>query len=161
MDYEMIAWIVVLVVAVVVEIISLGLSSIWFAGGALVALIVAALNGPLWLQIILFLVVSFLLLIFTRPIAVKYFNKDRIRTNAESIVGKQGIVITELNNLRGLGQVSVGGQEWSARSADDGQVIYEGSVVEIVAISGVKLICKPIPEVAPAVTEAPKAEAKA
>ncbi|MBR4732451.1 MAG: NfeD family protein [Lachnospiraceae bacterium] len=159
MDYEMIAWIVVLVVAVVVEIISLGLSSIWFAGGALVALIVAALNGPLWLQIVLFLVVSFLLLIFTRPIAVKYFNKDRIRTNAESIVGKQGIVITELNNLRGLGQVSVGGQEWSARSADDGHVIYEGSVVEIVAISGVKLICKPIPEVAPAVTEAPKAEA--
>ncbi|MCR5459082.1 MAG: NfeD family protein [Acetatifactor sp.] len=161
MDYEMIAWIVVLVVAVLVEIISLGLSSIWFAGGALVALIVAALGGPIWLQVILFLVVSFLLLIFTRPIAVKYFNKDRIRTNAESIVGKQGIVITELNNLRGLGQVSVGGQEWSARSSDDGQVIYEGSVVEIVAISGVKLICKPIPEVAPTVTEAPKAEAKA
>ena len=158
MNYEMIAWVVVLVVAVVVEIISLGLSSIWFAGGALVALIIAALGGPIWLQVLLFLIVSFLLLIFTRPIAVKYFNKDRVRTNAESIVGKQGIVVSELNNLRGLGQVSVNGQEWSARSADDDQVIYEGSVVEIVAISGVKLICRLVEEAAP-VSKAPKAEA--
>ena len=144
MDYQMIAWIVVLILAVVIEIITMGLSSIWFAGGALVALIVAALHGPFWLQVIFFLVVSFLLLIFTRPIAVKYFNKDRIRTNAESIVGKQGIVLSQIDNLKGQGQVSVGGQEWSARSADDDQVLEERSVVEIVAISGVKLICKPV-----------------
>ena len=102
MDYQMIAWIVVLIVAVVFEIITLGLSSIWFAGGPLVALIVAALGGPLWLQIVLFVVVSVLLLLFTRPIAVKYFNKDRVRTNAESIVGKQGIVLAEVDNLRAL-----------------------------------------------------------
>ena len=143
MDYQMIAWIVVLIVAVVFEIITLGLSSIWFAGGALVALIVAALGGPLWLQIVFFVAVSVLLLLFTRPIAVKYFNKDRVRTNAESIVGKQAIVLAEVNNLKGVGQVSVGGQEWSARCVSDDRVLEEGSVVEVVAISGVKLICKP------------------
>ena len=142
MDYQMIAWIVILILAVVVEIITLGLSSIWFAGGALVALITAALGGPPWLQILLFVVISLVLLLFTRPIAVKYFNQDRVRTNAESIVGKQAIVLTEVDNLKGQGQVSVDGQEWSARSANDDQVLVEGSVVEIVAISGVKLICK-------------------
>ncbi len=146
MDYQMIAWIVVLIIAVVVEIITLGLSSIWFAGGALIALIVAAFHGPIWLQILCFAVVSIVLLLFTRPIAVKYFNKDRVRTNAESIVGRQAIVLSEVNNLKGEGQVSVGGQEWSARSTDDAQVLDEGSVVEVVAISGVKLICKPVKE---------------
>lgn len=143
MDYLMIGWIAVLVVAIVVEIITLGLSSIWFAGGALVALFVAALHGPWWLQVILFFVVSIVLLIFTRPIAVKYFNKNRVRTNVESAVGKQAIVLKEVSNLKGTGKVSLGGQEWSARSSDDDTELEEGSVVEVVAISGVKLICKP------------------
>lgn len=142
-DYEMIAWIAVLIIAVVVEIISLGLSSIWFAGGALMALVIAALNGPLWLQIVSFFAVSILLLIFTRPIAVKYFNRDRVRTNAESVVGKQAIVLSEVNNLKGTGQVSLAGQEWSARSTDDDIILEDGEVVEVMAISGVKLICKP------------------
>ncbi|MBP5281300.1 MAG: NfeD family protein [Lachnospiraceae bacterium] len=142
-DYEMIAWIAVLIIAVVVEIISLGLSSIWFAGGALIALVIAALNGPLWLQIVCFFAVSIVLLIFTRPIAVKYFNRDRVRTNAESVVGKQAIVLSEVNNLKGTGQVSLAGQEWSARSTDDDIILEEGEVVEVMAISGVKLICKP------------------
>ena len=121
----MIAWIVILIVAIIVEIITLGLTSIWFAGGALVALIAAALHAPLWLQILLFVAVSLLLLLFTRPIAVKYFNKDRVRTNAESIVGRQGVVTETIDNLQ-----------------DEDQVIEKGSVVEVVAISGVKLICK-------------------
>lgn len=143
MDYEMIVWIAVLIAAVGIEIITLGLSSIWFAGGALMALIVVAFHGPIWLQIACFVVVSFLLLIFTRPIAVKYFNKDRVRTNVESIVGKQAIVLAEVSNLKGCGKVSVGGQEWSARSASDDVILEEGSVVQVIAISGVKLICKP------------------
>lgn len=153
MDYDMIAWIVVLIAAVIIEIITLGLSSIWFAGGALVALIVAAFHGPVWVQIACFVVVSLLLLFFTRPIAVKYFNKDRVRTNAESVVGRQGIVKNEVNNLKGLGMVTVGGQEWSAKSAQDNEVLTEGSVVEVVAISGVKLICTPVLGVAPVVEE--------
>lgn len=144
MEIDMIVWIVALIVAIVVEIITMGLTSIWFAGGALIALIAAALHGPLWLQIACFVVVSILLLVFTRPIAYKYFNKGRVRTNAESVVGKQAIVVSTVDNLQGAGQVTVEGQEWSARSTDNDTVLEQGSVVEVVAISGVKLICKPV-----------------
>ena len=84
--------------------------------------------------------VSLVLLYFTRPIAVKYFNKDRVKTNAESLVGKQAIVTSEIDNLQGIGQVTVGGQEWSARSTAEGVTLPVGSVVIIRAISGVKLM---------------------
>ncbi len=146
MNTQIIVWIAILIISIVVELISLGLTSIWFAGGALIALIAAAVGGPLWLQIISFVVVSLLLLIFTRPVALKYFNKDRVRTNVESLVGKQAVVLSKVDNLQGTGQVSVGGQEWSARSADDGQVLEQGDVVSIIAISGVKLICRAVPQ---------------
>ena len=142
MNEMVILWLIVLILAIVIEVITLGLTSIWFAGGAILAIIAALLHANIGIQIALFVLSTILLLYFTRPIAVKYFNKDRVRTNAESIVDKQGIVIAEVDNLKGVGQVSVGGQEWSARSANDDQILEEGSVVEIVAISGVKLICK-------------------
>lgn len=142
----MIVWLIVLIVAIVVEIISLGLTSIWFAGGALVAVILAAFSLPAWLQVLVFLAVSMVLMIFTRPIAVKYFNKDRVRTNVESMVGRQAIVISEIDNLQGIGQVTVGGQEWSARSEDDSQRFAVGTVVDVVAVSGVKLIVREDPQ---------------
>lgn len=141
---EVIFWLVILIAALIVEVLTMGLTTIWFAGGALIALIAAALGGPLWLQIGVFLVVSIVLLIFTRPLAVKYFNKDRVRTNVESLVGKQAIVLSRIDNVQGIGQVSVSGQEWSARSYTDNEKMEQGAVVTIVAISGVKLICKPI-----------------
>ncbi|HBA68533.1 MAG TPA: NfeD family protein [Lachnospiraceae bacterium] len=139
MDYT-IFWLVALVLFIIIEIATMGLTTIWFAGGALLAVIAAALGLPLVVQIILFFIVSFVLLYFTRPIAVKYFNKDRVKTNAESLVGKQAIVISEIDNLQGIGQVTVGGMEWSARTAEDGMKLVVGSVVNIVAINGVKLI---------------------
>lgn len=139
-------WLVVVILSIIVELISLGLTTIWFAGGALVAAAAAAAGAPLWLQIILFLIVSIVLLAFTRPIAVKYFNKERIRTNAESLVGRQGIVISEIDNLQGTGQVTVGGQEWSARSDVDGKLIPPGTIVRIMAINGVKLIVQEDPD---------------
>lgn len=142
MSEMMILWLVVLIVSIVVEIISLGLTSIWFAGGAIVALILSAVSLPLWLQILVFLVVSIVLMIFTRPIAVKYFNKDRVRTNVESMIGRQAIVISEVNNLQGIGQVTVGGQEWTARSEDDNKNLAVGTVVQVVAVNGVKLIVR-------------------
>ena len=77
-----IVWLAILIILVVIEIFTLGLTTIWFAGGALVAILVAALGGPVWLQIIIAAVVSAVLLFFTRPIAMKYFNRDRERTNA-------------------------------------------------------------------------------
>lgn len=133
-------WLIVFVVCIVIEIITMGLTTIWFAGGALFAAVGAALGAPFWLQIALLLVVSLVLLYFTRPIAVKYFNKDRVKTNVESLVGKQAIVISEIDNLQGIGQVTVGGREWSARATVEGVKLPVGSVVVIRAISGVKLM---------------------
>ncbi len=139
---EMIIWLVLLIVAIVAEVLTMGLTTIWFAGGALVAIFAAILNAPVWLQVVLFLVVSLVLLIFTRPVAVKYFNKDRIKTNAESLVGRQAIVTVEIDNLQGIGQVTVGTQEWSARSYDNGIRIPVGTVVDVLAINGVKLMVR-------------------
>ncbi len=133
-------WLAVFVICIVIEIITMGLTTIWFAGGALIAAVAAALGAPLWLQIALMVAISLVLLYFTRPIAVKYFNKDRVKTNVESLVGKQAIVISEINNLQGIGQVTVGGQEWSARTTKEGITLPVGSVVMIRAISGVKLM---------------------
>ena len=133
-------WLIIFVACIVIEIITMGLTTSWFAGGSLVAAVSAAFSAPLWLQLLLFVAVSFVLLYFTRPIAVKYFNKDRIKTNVESLIGKQAIVISEIDNLQGIGQVTVGGQEWSARTVKDGITLPVGCVVVIRAINGVKLM---------------------
>ncbi|MBO5209646.1 MAG: NfeD family protein [Lachnospiraceae bacterium] len=135
-----IMWLVLLVVLVIIELATMGLTTIWFAGGALVAALVSIPGTPIWLQIIVFLVVSALLLYFTRPIAVKYFNRDRIRTNTESLIGRQAIVISEINNIEGTGQVNAGGMEWTARSSYNNVVLPVGAVVTILGIDGVKLI---------------------
>lgn len=133
-------WLSIFVACIVIEIATMGLFTIWFAGGSLIAALVAAVGGPFWLQIALFFVISLVLLYLTRPIAVKYFNKDRVKTNAESLVGQQAIVISEINNLQGVGQVTVNGQEWSARNVKGDKELPIGSVVIIRAISGVKLM---------------------
>lgn len=142
----MIVWLVVLIAAIAIEVGTLGLTTIWFAGGALAAVAAAAFSFPIWLQGLIFLVVSLVLLVFTRPIAVKYFNKDRVRTNVESMIGRQAIVISEIDNLQGIGQVTVGGQEWSARSDNDKIPMAVGTVVEVVAVSGVKLVVREDPQ---------------
>lgn len=143
MSEIMIFWLVLLIIAIVAEVLTMGLTTIWFAGGALVAILAALLHAPIWLQVILFFLVSLLLLFFTRPIAVKYFNKDRVKTNVESMVGRQAVVTGEIDNLQGIGQVTLSGQEWTARSTDEKVRIPVGSVVDIVSVSGVKLIVKP------------------
>ena len=133
-------WVILLVGFVVIEVATMGLTTIWFAGGALAAVIMAALHLPSYVQIATFIVVSMVLIFFTRPIAVRYFNKDRVKTNAESIVGKKAIVTGAIDNIKAKGQVTVSGMEWTARSVSDDVTIAEGAVVTIVAISGVKLI---------------------
>lgn len=133
-------WLILLIGLIIIELMTMALTTVWFAGGALAAAIVAGIGGPVWLQVVVFLFVSLMLLLFTRPIAVKYFNKDREKTNVESMIGKQAIVISEIDNIEGIGQVTVGGQEWSARSLDDMVKLPIGAVVYIRAVSGVKLI---------------------
>ena len=140
-------WLIVLVVLIATEIATMGLTTIWFAAGALVAAIISLLGGNVWWQVGIGLVVSLLLLFFTRPIAVKYFNRERVRTTVESLVGRQAIVISEVNNLQGTGQVNISGQEWSARASSDSVTYPVGSVVNVVAISGVKLIVEERKEV--------------
>ena len=132
-------WLIVFAVLIIVELATMGLTTIWFAGGAVIACVVAAFNLPIWLQIVAFLVVSVLLLYFTRPIAVKYFNKSRTRTNIESMIGKQAVVMSEIDNIQGIGQVKVNGMDWSARSFDD-VTIPAGKVVVVRAVDGVKLL---------------------
>lgn len=143
MDEVMIFWMVLLILCIGIEVLTLGLTTIWFAAGALVAIFAALLYAPIFVQVILFLLVSLLSLFFTRPIAVKYFNRDRVKTNVESMVGRQAIVTDEIDNLQAAGQVTVNGQEWSARSWDDKVRIPTGAVVVVTAISGVKLIVRP------------------
>lgn len=133
-------WTVLLILLVAVEIATMGLTTIWFAAGALAATIAAACNVPLFIQVALFLIVSVLMLVFTRPVAMKYFNKDRVKTNVEGLVGLKGIVTEEISNVKSCGQVTLNGMEWTARSARQGCVIPEGSVVVVKEIRGVKLI---------------------
>lgn len=141
MDFYSIFWLAALIIFLVAEIITLGLTSIWFAGGALVSFIASFLGANLIVQIILFLVVSIVLVAVTRPLASKYFNKNRTKTNIDAVVGKRGFVVTEIDNLKGQGEVSLAGQVWTARSADN-SVIGKDIEVEVVAIEGVKLIVK-------------------
>ena len=133
-------WLILLIVFLLVEIATMGLTTIWFAGGAVLTIWLTLVGEPVYLQIIVFFVVSGVLLAFTRPIAVKYFNKDRVRTNAESLVGREAIVVSEVDNLQGIGRVTVGGQEWSARTVASGAKLPVGTVATIRAIDGVKLI---------------------
>ena len=137
---EAIVWLAVAIVLLVVEIITLGLTTIWFAGGALVACVAAALQADFLVQMILFLVVSVVMLFFTRPVAVRYMNKNRTKTNAESLMGKEAVVLQEINNLKASGQVQLNGIEWMARAENMEDVIEKGAIVYVKKIEGVKLI---------------------
>lgn len=134
-----IIWLVVLAILLVIEFLTLGLTTVWFAGGVLVAFLVSLAGGPLWLQLLLFIAVSVVLLLFTRPLAVKYLNKDVQKTNVDSIPGQKGIVTATIDNLKAEGQVTIQGMEWTAR-AKNGNTIEKGKVVRVTAVEGVKLI---------------------
>lgn len=133
-------WLSLFVVLVLVELFTMGLTTIWFAGGALVATLAAIFDLQVWVQVFLFLAVSILMLYFTRPIAVKYFNRDRTKTNVEACIGRQVIVTSEVNNRQGIGQVMLNGQEWTARTTEEGVSLSVGTVGVVKAVSGVKLI---------------------
>ncbi len=144
---EVIAWLIALIVFLVIEGITVTLVCIWFAGGALIGMLAAALHAPIWLQVLLFLLVSIILLVYTRPIAMKYFNKDRTKTNVSGVIGKQAIVVDEIDNLQGFGKVTVGGQEWTARSVVEAEIIPVGTVVVVEEVKGVKLMVRSTPKV--------------
>ncbi len=137
---QAVVWLALLVALLIIEAVTLGLTTIWFAGGALVAFIMATVGAELLVQIIVFCVISVLLLIVTRPAAVRWVNKGRTKTNAESLVGATAVVTEAIDNLAGKGQVQVKGQYWTARSSGEERKIEAGKTVKIKSISGVKLI---------------------
>ncbi len=136
-------WLVVMVVFLLAEAGSVALMCIWFAGGALAALIAALLGGQLWLQIVLFLLVSGVLLAALRPLTKKYWKPRLTKTNVDAMVGKQGYVSVEIDNLNATGQVKLGSMEWTARS-ESGDVIPQGALVKVERIEGVKAIVSPV-----------------
>ena len=133
-------WLAVIVICLIIEAVTLGLTTSWFAGGALIAFIASLFRVPIAIQFFLFFIVSLALLFLTRPIAIKYFNKDRIKTNVDTLIGKQAVVISEINNLKGEGTVILEGKEWTARSNAKHEILEDGMVVKILRIEGVKLI---------------------
>jgi membrane protein implicated in regulation of membrane protease activity len=136
-------WLGVLVLAVIVETLTFALVSVWFVPGALIAMILAFFPAiPLWVQIVVFLVVTLLLLIFIKPISSKLLIGKRVATNADAVIGEAAVVTETINNLEAKGQVKVRGQVWSARAADKNATYEIGEVLNVVAIEGVKLICK-------------------
>ena len=135
-------WLAAVIVLGVVEALTVGLVTVWFALGALAALISSLFGGPLWLQILLFIVVTAVTLVTTRPLVKKYFGKSSHKaTNADMVIGKQAHVTEDIDNLMGEGAVKCMGKEWSARS-ENGEAIAKGETVTAVKIEGVKLIVK-------------------
>ena len=126
-------WLIAFVVLLGIEAATMALTTIWFAGGAL-------LGVSVQVQLAAFVIVSFILLFFTRPFALKYVNHNTVKTNSESLIGKHAKVTTEVNNTEGTGAAVLNGQEWTARAEDDGKIYPAGTLVEVKDIRGVKLI---------------------
>ena len=135
-------WLILFVVLLIVEIFTMVLTTIWFAAGALAAFLVGMLGLGLPVQAATFIVVSVILFVVTRPIAVRFFNQEREKTNVEGLIGQQGLVKQDIDTLQATGQVEVRGQEWSARTeAPDGKIL-KGTTVVVDGIQGVRLIVR-------------------
>ncbi len=135
-------WLVALIVFALAEAATVGLVSIWFAGGALVALVAAALNAPVWLQVVLFVVISLILLISLRPLVQKLSKSRPTPTNVDRHIGQRALVTEDINNLAETGAIRLDGIIWTARS-ESGQVIPAGTVITVDRISGVKAFVSP------------------
>lgn len=136
-------WLGITIVAAVVEAAVPALVSIWFVPGGLAALICALAGGPEWLQIALFLVLSCLALVFTRPLAKRLQKPEPVGTNADRVLGAQAVVTEDIDNLLSQGRVSVLGNSWAARSVQPQGKIPAGEQVTVERIEGVKLIVAP------------------
>ncbi len=139
---ETIFWLIVVAIMLIIEIFTLGLTTIWFSLGAVVSAVAAGLGAPIWLQVFLFVIVSVLVMVLVRPFAMKVVNKERTRTNIEEVIGKKAVVIEKIDNRNGLGKVRFRGVEWTARSTDETAVIDVDENVIIESVSGVKLMVK-------------------
>jgi membrane protein implicated in regulation of membrane protease activity len=139
---ETMYWLLIFIILLIIEICTMGLTTIWFAGGALAAFVMGIIGFGTTAQLVTFIIVSIVLLVSTRPIALKYFNKERQKTNAEGLIGKQALVLEDIDTLHNKGLVEVNGLEWSAKTEEPAEIIVKNTVVTIEGIQGVKLIVK-------------------
>ena len=142
MKWAAIVWLLLLVVFLAAEAATVSMVSLWFAVSALVALLVALLGGPGWLQGTLFLVISAVLLALLRPLVKRYVTPRITATNVDSVIGSTGLVTTAIDNVSAVGQVKLGAMEWTARSTS-GQPIPVGTLVKVDKIEGVKAFVTP------------------
>ncbi len=140
-----IIWLAAFVVLIGIEAATMALTTIWFAGGAIVAFLLALLGAGQNIQFAAFFIVSCALLFFTRPFALKFVNKKTVKTNVEGLIGKKARITADVDNDLATGAAVISGQEWTARSTD-GKPIKEGTMVKIDAVKGVKLIVSRIEE---------------
>lgn len=138
-------WLGILIAAFVTEISTAALVAVWFMPGAVAGLILAAVNSPIWVQVLVFVIISAVSLLLSKTIFKRYIRKTPVsQTNSDSLIGETGIVTEEIDNIEGRGLVKIKSQIWTARSADPEIKIDAGSLVEIKSIEGVKLICTKI-----------------
>lgn len=135
-------WLAILIVALVIEANTIALVSLWFAFGALASLIASLLGAEIWLQAVLFLGVSAVLLACLRPLVRKRLTPRITPTNVDSVVGTQGYVTADIDNVSAAGQVKLGAMYWTARSTS-GEPITEGTLVRVDRIEGVKVFVSP------------------
>ena len=136
-------WLIVMLLALVCEGCTTALVSIWFVPSALVSLILAAAEVDVWVQAVVFFVLSILFIaVFHKVFKKKLANNKSKATNTDMLIGEKAVVTEKIDNLNARGAVKVNGQFWSARAEDDARVIEEGEIVEIIAIKGVKLVCR-------------------
>lgn len=140
-------WLVLVIVLLAIEIATLGLTTVWFARpGAAAAFISTFFGASMGVQTGIFLVLSLILLLVTRPAAMRFMKKGQVKTNADSLIGRIAVATKEINNLAQTGEVDIADISWTARSRDDLKIIPAGSKVKICAIEGVKLIVEEIKE---------------
>lgn len=143
MDNLTIVWLVLMVIFLIAEAATVTITSLWFAAGALVALLAGVFGAKFWLQVVLFIIVSTATLLALRPMIKKYFTPNLTRTNVDAIIGTQGYVTADINNVASTGTVKLNGMEWTARSTD-GTSIPAGTLIKVDRIEGVKAIVSPV-----------------
>ena len=140
---EAIIWLVLMVICLVVEALTVSMVTLWFAAGAVVALLLSLLHLQVWVQVVVFFVVSIVLLACMRPMFHRHVAPKLTPTNVDAIVGTRAVVTAEIDNVCAAGQVKLGGMDWSARSTT-GEIIPAGTQVRVERVEGVKLFVTPV-----------------
>ncbi len=144
MNWEALIWLILMIVFLIAEGATVMIVSLWFAAGALAAMVTSLCGGELWLQMTVFVFVSAALLLSLRPITKKYFTPRLTRTNVDAIIGTQGVVLETVDNVKAAGRVKLDTMEWAARSTT-GDILQPGDRVVVDRVEGVKLFVSLLP----------------